>query len=154
MQARKMPWAVVAAALLMAVLPTSVAEGTPSPGALLNRYQPVTVLHPAELFPPVAVDSFLLSAQLEQRTPEGTWDPSIGQTPGMLPTTDPVGCTSTVGSACWRLNIPTCTPASGIAALACYRDLERSRSEPNVVYATLIHAGSRIVLEYWYWYRY
>lgn len=154
MRARRLLRAVVAAALLTAVLPLSLAQATLSPGALLSRYQPVTVLHPAELFPPVEVDTFLQVAQLEQRTADNTWVPSIGQTPGVLPTSDPVGCMSTAGSACWRLNIPTCTPATGIAALACYRDLERSRSESNVVYAALLHAGSRIVLEYWYWYWY
>jgi hypothetical protein len=154
MQARRVLYAVVAAALLVTALLPSVVHATPSPGALLSRYQPVTVLHPAELFPPVAVDAFLQTAQLEQRMPDGTWASAIGQPPGVLPTTDPVGCTSTAGSACWRLNIPTCTPASGIAALACYRDLERSRPESNVVYAALIHAGSRLVLEYWYWYWY
>jgi hypothetical protein len=139
--------------LLCSFVATAAAVA-PSPGALLNRYQPVTVLHPAELFHPVAVDSFLETAQLEQRTPDGTWIPSIGATPVVLPTTDPAGCTSTAALACWRLNVPTCAPIGGIAALSCYGDVERSHAGPEVVYGAVLHAGSRIVLEYWYWYWY
>src|SRR5262249_16910751 len=106
------------------------------------------------LFRPVAVDSFLQTAQVEQRLPDGTWIPSVGTTPGLLPTTDPAGCTSTAALACWRLNVPTCTPAGGIAALSCYRDLERSHVEPNVVYGAVVPAGTTTFLEYWYWYWY
>ena len=86
--------------------------------------------------------------------PDGTWVPAIGFTAGVLPTADPVGCTSSAGSACWRLNVPTCTPAGGIAALACYHDAGPTEAEASAVYAALLHVGSRIVLEYWYWYRY
>jgi len=94
-----------------------------SPISLLNRYQPVTVLYPDELFPPVAVDSFLGVAQLEQRLPDETWSPAVGQQPGILPTTDPSGCTSAAMSACWRLNSPGCVPLMGVESLPCYRDL-------------------------------
>lgn len=141
-------------AALSLTLLSSVAAAAPSPGTLLSRYQPVTVLHPSELFPSVAVDAFLETAQIEQRQPDGTWLPAIGQTPGVLPTADPPGCASAAGSACWRLNVPTCTPLGGIAAVDCYRALERSHAETPVVYAAALHAGSNIVLEYWYWYWY
>src|SRR5262245_21398894 len=144
----------VAATVVLAASATAVGHAAPSPDALLRRYQPVTVLHPAELFRPVAVDSFLQTAQVEQRLPDGTWIPSVGTTPGLLPTTDPAGCTSTAALACWRLNVPTCTPAGGIAALSCYRDLERSHVEPNVVYGAVVPAGTTTFLEYWYWYWY
>jgi hypothetical protein len=143
MHAKRFLFAAVACALFAASL-SSVARGTRSSEALLSRYQPVTVLHPAELFPPAAVDGFVQTAQLEQRLPDSTWVASIGQTPGVLPTPDPVGCTSAAGAACWRLNIPTCTPMSGIAALTCYRDLERSHPDSSVVYAALLHPGSRV----------
>jgi hypothetical protein len=125
-----------------------------SPISLLNRYQPVTVLYPDELFPPVAVDSFLGVAQLEQRLPDETWSPAVGQQPGILPTTDPSGCTSTAMSACWRLNIPGCVPLMGVESLPCYRDLEQARPHSNVVYGAVLHSGDRIILEYWYWYWY
>jgi hypothetical protein len=154
MSARRLLQSLLAVVLLLVAPATTPVEAAPSPGALLSRYQPVTVLHPAELFRPVAVDSFLQTAQLEQRMPDGTWIPAVGETPGVLPTTDPTGCTSTAALACWRLNVPTCTPLGGIAALTCYRDLERSHAEPSVVYGAVLHAGSRIVLEYWYWYWY
>jgi hypothetical protein len=142
-----------AATLVAVVLLPDVARAAPSPGALLSRYEPVTVLHPAELFPPVAVDPFLQQTQLEQRMPNDVWAPAIGQEPGVLPTADPVGCTSTGAMACWRLNVPTCAPAGGIAALGCYRALEGSPAQPTV-YAAFLHAGSQLVLEYWYWYWY
>src|SRR4249919_1827731 len=101
MAARKVCRFLSTSALVAVALLPSPARATPAPGSLLSRYQPVTVSHPAELFAPVAVDPFLQTAQLEQRMPDGTWIPAIGQTPGVLPTTDPEGCTSTTGSACW-----------------------------------------------------
>jgi hypothetical protein len=154
MQGRKPRRALLTSVVLIAALLPNVARGALPPGVLLSRYQPVTVLHPAEFFPPVAVDAFLQTAQLEQRMPDGAWVPAIGETPGVLPVSDPAGCASAAGLACWRLNVPTCAPAGGIAAVACYRDVERSRAETPVVYAALLHAGSGIVLEYWYWYWY
>jgi hypothetical protein len=142
------------AAVVIAALMPSVAHAELSRAALLDRYQPVTVTHPAELFPAVPVDAFLQSAQLEQRTLDGAWIPAIGQIPGVLPTADPSGCTSTAASACWRLNLATCSADGGIAALTCYRDLERAHVETPAVYGAVLRAGTRIVLEYWYWYWY
>jgi hypothetical protein len=127
---------------------------TPSPGVLLSRFQPVTVLHPDEPFPPVSVDPFLATAQLEQRLADGTWSAVSEQPQGVLPIGDPTGCSSSAGSACWRLNIPVCTPMLGLEALPCYQDDERKQTESNVVYSAVLRAGGEIVLEYWYWYWY
>ena len=146
---------VVAAAFMAAGVSANAGPAaTPPAGVLLSRFQPVTTLHPDELFSPVAVDSFLATSQLEQRLRDGSWTPALGQLPGVLPTADPSECTSTAGAACWRLNVPTCTAAAGIAALACYRDVDRSQRQSSVVYAAVLRTASRIILEYWYWYSY
>jgi hypothetical protein len=129
-------------------------SATPSSAVLLRRYQPVTVLHPDELFRPVTVDPFLGGAQLEQRAADGTWSSAPRPPSGFLPVTDPAGCTSSADSACWRLNLPDCTPATGLEALPCYRAAERARPMSNAVYGAALRTGGRIVLEYWYWYWY
>jgi hypothetical protein len=148
-------WLFAFAAVVAALAVASVGRAvTPPSGLLLSRFQPVTVLHPDELFAPVAVDSFLGTAQLEQRLGDGTWSAAIDQQPGILPTADPPGCSSTAGSACWRLNLSGCTPATGVEALACYRDLERVRPESSAVYGAVMRRGGGIILEYWYWYWY
>jgi hypothetical protein len=114
---------------------------TPSPGVLLSSFQPVTVLHPDEPFPPVSVDPFLATAQLEQRLADGMWSAVSEQPQGVLPIGDPTGCSSSAGSACWRLNIPVCTPMLGLEALPCYQDDERKQTESNVVYGAVLRAG-------------
>jgi hypothetical protein len=126
----------------------------PAPSVLLSRFQPVTVLHPDELFAPVAVDPFLATAQLEQRLADGTWSPVAEQPSGVLPVDDPAGCSSTPGSACWRLNIPACTSELGVEALPCYQDAEHAQPESTAVYGAVLRRGGKIVLEYWYWYWY
>jgi hypothetical protein len=113
----------------------------------------VTVLHPVELFAPVAVDPFLAAARLEQRTADGTWAAS-GQPSSPLPTTDPNGCSSAGGSACWRLNVASCTPASGVASVTCYRSLDAVNRAGSVVYGAVLRTPDRIALQYWYWYWY
>ncbi len=113
-----------------------------SPAALLARYQPVTVLHPAEPFAPVAVEGFLADAELQARIPGG-WSTVVPQ-PALLPTASPPE---------WRLDHP-CSAAPGVASIACYSASEALRHPPNVVYGAVRPAANRIALQYWYWYSY
>jgi hypothetical protein len=136
---------VIAAASLLA----APAEAALSPAQLLVRYQPVTVLHPAEVFRPVAVDGFLAGTALEQRQPDGTWAPS-GSPTTSLPTAIPTECRL----PCWRLNVPQCSATIGVASLACYAAAETVHPARNVVYGALHRRGPRIALQYWYWYSY
>jgi hypothetical protein len=142
-------------AIVVAVAGADVARAaTPSSSALLTRFQPVTVLHPDELFRPVTVNPFLGTTQLEQRLTDGSWSAVSEQPQGVLPTADPSGCSSAAGSACWRLNVPVCTPGLGLEALPCYQAAEQTRPESNAVYGAALRVRGEIVLEYWYWYWY
>jgi hypothetical protein len=114
---------------------------------LLARHQPVLVLHRDEVFRPVSVDAFLADSRLDVRSPTG-WVPA--SEPG-LPTSDPAGCPA---RPCWRLDLPTCTAAVGVASIACYAAVETARSPRSVVYGAVLRRGSAIVLEYWYWWSY
>lgn len=111
------------------------------------------VLDPVEQFAPTSVAGFLSSAQLEERAPGGVWTAS-GEPTSPLPTSDPPGCTSSGSAACWRLDIPACTPTAGVASLACYGGLAKSEPPSSVVYGAVLRRGGRIALEYWYWYWY
>jgi hypothetical protein len=112
-----------------------------APSALLARYQPVTVLHPAEPFAPVAVEGFLADSELQALTPAG-WE--TRPKPATLPATS---------ATAWRLN-HRCSAASGVASLACYAASEAERRPASVVYGALRSAGDRVALQYWYWYSY
>jgi hypothetical protein len=125
------------------------AQAALSPARLLARYQPVTVLHPAELFRPVAVDGFLAGTVLEQRQPDATWTAS-GTPTTALPAAIPVGCPA----PCWRLNVPECSATPGVASQSCYAAAEAAHPAPNVVYGAVRRSGARIALQYWYWYSY
>lgn len=111
-----------------------------APSALLARYQPVTVLHPAEPFTPVAVEGFLADAELQELTPTG-WQ--TRPTPTKLPVT----------SATWRLD-HRCTATTGVASIACYAASEADRRPASVVYGAVRPARNRLALQYWYWYSY
>jgi hypothetical protein len=113
-----------------------------TPSALLARYQPVTVLHPAEPFTPVAVEGFLADADLQARI-LGAWSTVVPR-PQTLPTSS---------SPAWRLD-HRCSAPTGVASILCYRASEAERSPPSVVYGAVRPAGNRIALEYWYWYSY
>ena len=97
---------------------------TLAPGQLLQRHEPVVVLHPDERFAPVAVDAFLADARLVQ-TASG-------------PVYDHAGCSADVG----------------VASIECYAASESARRPPNVVYGAVRTQRNRIVLQYWYWYSY
>lgn len=109
-----------------------------TPTQLLARYEPVSVLHPQEWFPPLAVDGFLGSAALEQLV-GGAWTP-VTPTPATLPTTDPVS---------WRLHDLRCSAADGLASIPCFTAID---SGPLAVYGAVLPRGERIALQYWYWY--
>jgi hypothetical protein len=132
--------AVVAALLLLLAAPLARAS---TDAQLLARYEPVLVLHAAERFSPVAVEGFLQAAQLEERVGSG-WSAAGGP----LPTADPPGCSPT---PCWRLRMPGCSAAAGLAAAACYADTPAAAAAPAVYGAALRRPG-RIALQYWYWY--
>jgi hypothetical protein len=134
------------------VVPAAQATGL-GPRQLLARYEPVVVLDPEEPFRPEPVDGFLADAALEQLLPDGSWR-SSGPPAPPLPRADPAGCTSSDKVACWRLNVPSCTPADGVASVTCYASLDAARPEAPAVYGGLLRDGKRIALEYWYWYPY
>jgi hypothetical protein len=113
-----------------------------APSALLARYQPVTVLHPAERFTPVAVEGFLADAELQALTPAG-WT-RVEPQPRALPTASPPA---------WRLD-HLCASDTGLASIVCFAASEADRRPPSVVYAAVRPAGNRIALQYWYWYSY
>jgi hypothetical protein len=112
-----------------------------APSALLARYQPVTVLHPAEPFSPVAVEGFLADAELQALTPAG-WETK--PKPATLPATT---------AATWRLD-HRCSVTTGVGSIACYAASEAGRRPPSVVYGALLPAANRLALQYWYWYSY
>lgn len=126
---------------------TTVATVALTPGQLLQRFEPVVVLHPQERFAPVAVDAFLADARLEQRTPEGAWAPVA--TTGALPSANP--CSS---RPCWRLDHAGCSIAGGVSSVECYAASEATRGPPTVVYGAVRTQRNRIALQYWYWYSY
>lgn len=98
---------------------------TLTPGQLLQRHEPVVVLHPDERFAPVAVDAFLSDARLVQ-------------TPDFSSVYDHTGCSADLG----------------VPSIECYAASESARRPPNVVYGAVRTQRNRIVLEYWYWYSY
>ncbi|HZB23474.1 MAG TPA: hypothetical protein VE444_06470 [Gaiellaceae bacterium] len=97
---------------------------TLTPGQLLQRYEPVVVLHPEERFAPVAVDAFLADARLEA-TAAGP-----------------------------RYALPDCTADVGVPSIDCYAAIESVRRPKNVVYGAVRAQRNRIALQYWYWYSY
>ena len=133
--------AVVALAALVLV-PASgagAAAAPPSLNALLARYAPVVVLHPAESFEPVPVDGYLADSDLQQRTAAG-W----GTIPGPLP----------AGGAELRLDQRLCSARDGISAVPCYASAEAAHDPAPTVYGAAFRRGNRIALQYWLFYPY
>jgi hypothetical protein len=109
-----------------------------SPDELLARYQPVTVFDATEVFTPTSVDDFLADAELQRLGDDGLYHAAELLPPG-LP----------VHGDGWRLDHRGCSPALGLAAVACYA----ARAEgPSVVYGRRAVLGGTIVLQYWYFY--
>lgn len=104
---------------------TLVASLALTPGQLLERFEPVVVLHPEERFAPVAVDAFLADAR-ERVARDGRR----------------------------FLDHPGCTVDLGVASIECYVASEAARRPPSVVYGAVRVQRNRIALEYWYWYSY
>lgn len=137
--------------LLAVVLAAHAAPaGALSSAQLLARYEPISVLHPEEWFPPIAVDGFLQAAQLQQQA-AGAWTP-VTPTPASLPTADPAGCTTTSAAVCWRLHDPRCSASAGLASIACFTGIQASEQPRSAVYGAVHRSGDRIALQYWYWY--
>ena len=132
-------WLLAALLLLLTASPVRATTDV----QLLARFEPVLVLHADERFAPVAVDGFLGSAQLEQRT-GSAWTAAAGP----LPRADPAGCAA---KPCWRLRQTACSAAAGAAALACYASTPAAVSPP-AVYGAVLRVKGRLALEYWLWY--
>ena len=110
---------------------------------LLERYQPVTYLDPAEQFGPASIQSFVSDANLE-RFDAGSWSladpvPEPGDLPGP-------------GTGTWRLNQDSCTPSLPVGGLACYATAGSEGTGASVVYGRVARQPGAIVLEYWYFY--
>jgi len=112
---------------------------SPSLATLLARYEPIVVLHPAEVFSPVPVDGFLEDADLQRKTEAG-WVKVDGPLPA--------------GGAELRLDQRSCQAIEGVAATQCYADAEAAHAAPPVVYGAVFRTNTRIALEYWFWYPY
>ena len=95
---------------------------------LLRRHLPVLVLHPAERYPPVAVDAFLSASDPLVRRPDGTYAPAA---PGERAT---------------RLDVRDCSVRLGPAEIDCYAPLATG---PPTVYGAVHRRGGRIVVQYW-----
>jgi hypothetical protein len=123
--------AVVVLLLCAALAARGGAPGAATPGdaALLRRHLPVLVLHPAERFPPVAVDAFLAASGRLVRRADGTYTAAeTGETPT-------------------RLDVRGCTVELGPETAGCYLPLATG---PPTVYGAVHRRGGRIVLQYWF----
>jgi len=137
----KMFLASVAAAVVLVSLgvgPATAGHGD-SPDELLARYQPVLVLDSTERFAPVAVDGFVDAANLERPGENGY---AVDDKPGHgLPQH---------GDG-WRLNVAACSPAGGLASLACYT----AGDVPSpLLYGRYEKVEDGSVLQYWFFYEF
>jgi len=118
---------------------------------LLERYQPVTVMDTNESFTPTAVESFVADADLETQTAPNTWT-LVSSSPSAtaLPTTPTAACIAQSLEPCYRLNQHDCTPATGAASVACYRNDWLSPQPQSVVYGRVTHTERTTIVQYWY----
>ena len=135
-RSRRIAFLPLVAALALASAAGGAGKATP-PSALLARYAPILVLHPAEQLRPAKVDGFLADSDVQRKTATG-WE----TIPGPLP----------AGSADLRLDQRSCTAADGVAATPCYASSEAAHGSPPVVYGAVFRTRSRIALQYWVWY--
>jgi hypothetical protein len=144
---------VAACALAYLVVWAGTAEAA-TPRQLLHRYQPVAVLDPLEQFAPTEVNGFVDDSVLEIQTAPGTW--SVAQanpTLATLPTQPARSCIDAgLADGCYRLNQAACSPADGIAGVACYSTAEQAGDPRSVVYGHVDRTPNKIVVEYWYFY--
>jgi hypothetical protein len=129
------------AALLALVAPVAARadDGELSPTELLAKYQPVTVLDGRERFRPTAVEPYIAGSVLEQQTEAGWAAVDTSPDPDRLPVHDDS----------FRLDVPGCTSAVGVASVACYAG---AISGPSVAYGRYHVEHGTIVLQYWYFY--
>ena len=111
----------------------------PSLATLLARHVPILVLHPDERFRPVAVDGFLVDADLTRKTEAG-WEKVDGPLPA--------------GGADLRLDQRLCRAIDGLGASSCYAAAEALHGSGPVVYGATFRTKTRIDLQYWLWYPY
>ena len=121
--------AVLASALAALLASPTAQPASPSDATLLRRHLPVLVLHPAERYPPVAVDAFLGASDQLVRRPDGTFGaPAAGEAPT-------------------RLDVRGCTVVLGPAEIACYEPL--AAGTPTI-YGAVHRRSGRIVVQYWF----
>ena len=135
--------AVVVSAALAVLFYAPVAGAEITDRELLEQYQPVLQLDPAEQFRPASIQSFVADSDLEQFG-GGSWtlvdaDPEPGELPAP-------------GTGTWRLNQDSCSPTLPIGGLACYAAAGSEGDGASVVYARVIRPSGAIVLQYWYFY--
>lgn len=128
----------IGVAALAAFAAPAGADDELSPAELLALYQPVTVLDRTEAFAPTSVEDFLADADLQRSESGGSYETSDVPPPGLPVTGDG-----------WRLDHRGCTPATGLAAIACYA---AAADGPSVVYGRHDVRAGTIVLQYWYFY--
>jgi hypothetical protein len=130
------------AAVATAVLAAGAALAAPaaaelSPDELLARHQPVLHFDATDRFGPTSVDGFVAGSDL-LRLGAGGYEPAE-ESPAGLP----------VHGGGWRLDRRGCTPAAGLAAVACY---DAQDGGPTVVYGRHEVRAGTIVLQYWLFY--
>ena len=109
-----------------------------SPQALLEQYQPVTVLSQGELFAPTSVEDFLVDASLQLRSEHGSFM-SAEMPPAGLP----------VHGEGWRLDHRCAAIGGPLSTVQCY---DPASLGPSVVYGRYEAIGGTTVLSYWLFY--
>ncbi len=131
---------------VLAIVPWALAA--PPASALLERYEPILVLHPAERFAPAPVDGFIADSDLKQRTANGSWQTATGVP---FPPPEVPGCTETT---CWRLDQRSCAANAGLASIECYAGAEAAHGGAPTIYGASFRRGKQIALQYWLFYPY
>jgi hypothetical protein len=115
---------IVAVAATLASLAAPASASAASPARLLAKYQPVTVFDAREALRPASADAFVAGSRLETISAFGANVPA--------------------------LNLTACTPAPGLAVVACYAGAASGAA--SVVYGRVTRDGRATVLQYWYFY--
>jgi hypothetical protein len=130
---------VALAAVLASVGAGTARAGDDSPDGLLGRYQPVLVLDRTERFAPIPVDAFIDGSDLERLGDVGY---AVEEIPRQgLP----------AHGEGWRLNERGCTPAGGLASLACYG---AGATPSPLIYGRYEKVKDGGVLQYWLFYEF
>src|SRR5215211_6477165 len=117
--------ALASALAIVACLAAMPAAGAARPARLLAKYQPVLDLTPGEQLRPASATTFAEDAELRFLNAFGTTVPA--------------------------LDLPGCTPATGLSAVACYDAADDAA--PTVVYGRVAEDGDATIVQYWFfWY--